>query len=246
MPGLIDYLDRFGLMKSKPTDGPSGNALLYTAEALALCEEKGTPYPIPLDTVRDALKLCRVLGIDGWYTRHPTDFRNDQEGPDDYIGLAYLSVMLDQEVARSVLKFGDVGFKLGTWSIPYYFPNEEQYQMKFGWRAYLGRFPAVFTSMKHAAGVRPNFIERTYWCFLVGSSGMFGSAKHDPWILSWMMIKTFLAQNRPEVPKGWIEEKAIKTFNSRLKKAFAGGMSQVFKEYFQDDTHPMGDVKPFI
>lgn len=238
--------DSFGLIQPKPGE-KSGNGILYTAEALILARTHGIDSKDWESEIRYALELCRVeKSTPGFFTRGPTDFRNDQEGPDDLCGYAFLSAALDRGLARDCLQFLRHGWFFRQWKlrVRWYFPNEEQYRFRFGFRAWIGRFMSAITTLKWAAGERPGILERLYWAAVVLSSGMF-SSNQDPWILSWVSIMT-IVENGKGYPAPWFERKVIGLFNKRLLKRYRFGMQDVFKQYFQDPMHPMGEVDPFV
>lgn len=228
------YTDPNGLVSGErhPKVG-SGNAILFTAQAAFVLEAHGEDGTRLAELERAVVRECQL---------EPGLFRRgsnwtDQEGPDDYVGITFLSSLLDRKVAREVVAYGRAHRYRGLPLLPaFYFRNEEPRDVRDDVRAWLGRQPALLAHFEIAAGGKPNCFLRAAWAFAVGTSGAWtgqGAGHHDGWILSRLLVETYRRA-------GWrsaVMDKACQVFFERLEKK-AGGMRAVFAAYFNDAEHP--------
>lgn len=211
---------------------PSGNSLLFTAEKfIALTIERGAP------SLEDAEEFSRLVAraqlSPGLYARTPAGYayHEDQEGHDDYIGIAAASAVLGTPHALAIVQQGENPFKLwGPIDINHYYPNKPG---ALDWRAWFGRFPATVAHFEYAAGVTPNLWHRLMWAYSVATAGADEPTAQDPWILSWLMVKT------TEGHEGWMARQAVAIWRTRLKRHWPGGIGQVLARYFNNPQHPL-------
>lgn len=235
-----DYESNGFVSGERTPSHPSGNSLLFTAEKyIALALERGNGDPV--GSLEDAYAFSRVLARTelrpGVYARTPEGepFHADQEGHDDYIGIAAASRILGTDHAREILEHGLQDF---FWTVPwpklyFYYPNQPG---PLDWRAWFGRYPATVAHFYYAAGVKPGFWHRLAWAYTVATAGMGDPGAQDPWILSWLMIRTMEGQ------EDWLTERAVFLWRSRFKKAWPGGIGQVLARYFNNPEHPLAET----
>ena len=218
-----EYLDSEGLMNDRPGKcAPSGNALLFTAEAFLIQLFLGVTRAYPVVAAAERLASGRFVRP-GW--------EQDQEGPDDYIGLAAFSRHSDPTIAQRILAYGRSHFfKWGPLKFRYQYdttgkePNSVE--------AWFGRFPAVIAALEWAAGETPPMWRRLWLALSAALTP--GAEGQDTWILSWLCLECL---RRTQMC--WFERWAIKTYMRRLYKYHPGGLKEVFTQYFGSDKHPI-------
>lgn len=211
----------------QPFSGKSGNGILATCQTAIILNDK--PFFCYSDKFLKlfwAVCLCQIEP--GLFRRHTKHFTEDQESVDDYLAISCAVPLL----CLSVLDFAKKGWKIGNLNIPWYFPNEKQYQTKFSFRAWLYRFPALVCQVKQACGVPAAFWQRWVWAFSVMTCGWFGGNPDDSWILSWMMVNCLTDRSK----WSWSQRTARKVYFWRLKRA--GGI-KVFFTRFYGENHPI-------
>jgi len=205
------YTDRFGLIHSEPVDPTTrdpktNNGLLYTAEACAIMQLSHVSYDRA--KFREAIKASEVMP--GLYNRSPIN-HNDEEAQDDYVGLgAFAGVCGFPDVAKDILNYGSAnngvsGTALILPSIDDFAALPKTIQQcggvsynynnispgKFSQATWMGRYPAMITQWKMAAGLRPTQADFGVWSAVLVSSGQSASTDQDHWLLSWLMILTY-------------------------------------------------------
>lgn len=235
---LSPLLDRYGLVHDRP-NRISGNGLLYSAHVLLSLWQNNLQWEEWEARLPDAIQKCEI--VPGFFHRHPTEYHEDQQGPDDYIGVASLCALLGPFgffKSNQVLSFGWKGFPLYPFfRIPFYFPNEKQYQEHFGHRALLLKFPAVFVAFYGVARRCAWLPFRLYWSasVLIGDI-LDRKHKHDPWILNWHLVN-IACKFYLDTLEIW----TIKIWLKRLRKRWPGGISQCLEESFQY-RHPVCEL----
>lgn len=205
----------------------SGNSILFTAQMLCVLRQNRISMVDLMDITEakiDAIKAeCQIVpGLFRRGKRWP-----DQEGPDDYVGLA----CVDPQFAKDVLEYGrSHKFHWGPFRFPYYFQNESPGINNDG-RAWLGRQQQLIAHWQYGAGEKVPFWRKLFWQFSIETSGKFGPdprmpGGQDAWILSAMLLELHWDSNSAEV------------FYRLLDKTWPGGMREVFAVYFQDEDHP--------
>lgn len=245
------YTDRFGLVQPEPGDpaGTSGNGLLYTAQAVvAYHDNDELTYPKML-LFEEAFMACEKEP--GLMNRAP-EGKDDQEGPDDYVGCGLMSSYADDgSLARRILAYGNKRCSTFDpaaedeskrfWSrIVYYvlrvlnFGRGIRYVYnnsnpgKFTLSAWLGRQPGLIAHLKIAAGIKPTILERLVWC--VSLLGIPDKTHHDSWILSWCRVRSWRKRGLPEKLAVW--------WWSRNFKKVWGNPGDLLADYFKNPSHP--------
>jgi hypothetical protein len=93
--------------------------------------------------------------------------------------------------------------------------------------AFKYRFPAIIAHLEWAAGERPSLWRRIYWMLSFLVSG--GAGDQDPWVQGFLMLET--------APESWQKRLAAGIYWARLKRAWPGGLAQVFSGYWSPE-HP--------
>ncbi len=203
------YTNSLGFVSNTP-NGSSGNDLLFSAEAAITRKKYGAwnrfDQTLLINNINMSSKIAPGLyGRPGW--------RQDQEAPDDYYGLA----TLDPSVANDILTYGQQHwwyFKTvmaPTWYDPLFI-----------------RFPGLIAHVKWCAGKKPNIFLRLFWCMSVA---LCSATSQDSWLLN--NILTTAAGD-----KGFIEKIATKIYKYRLKKIW-GTLGNVYAAYFNNKNHPL-------
>lgn len=223
------YTDPNGLISGQrsPTSS-SGNAILFTAQMVCVLNQRGLLTREILDQTKIAIKKeCQI--VPGLFRRA----RNwkDQEGPDDYVGLA----CIDEEFAQDILAYGrnhsfHFPWSWGPLRLRYYYENGSP-GILTDKEAWLGRQQQLIAHWQYAAGETPNFIRRFIWRETIKITGKTGPDPDQPggqdaWILSAMLLENHF------------DPVIARQFYRELYKVFPGGMPQVFSRYFADPEHP--------
>lgn len=236
---LLPLIDRHGLLHDT-VDHITGNGLLYSAHLLLGLWQNNLQWEEWEARLPSAITKCEIEP--GFFHRHPTEYHDDQQGPDDYIGIASLCSLLGPFgffKASQVVGFGWKGFLIPNFIIRlwFYFPNEIQYRTKFGSRAWLIKFPAVFTAFYQVARRSVFFPFQIYWAASVLLGDILDRKhKHDPWILNWHLVNTCV-----RFSPNWFEVCTIKLWLWRLRKRWPGGIAQCIEESFQY-RHPVCEL----
>jgi hypothetical protein len=238
---FADYTDAAGLIQGQKGQS-SGNALLFTAEYMLLLYIRG--WLKPEDVARFQAIALSCQHEPGLYQRHPTAYVNDQEGVDDYIGIAAASCLTGLPLAQEILDYGQSHkFSWGPFKLPYYYRNERP-EVDTDVRAWFGRQLSTIAHLHFAAGRKPKALHTLAWTYAVGSAGFGKQPKaeggQDAYILSWLLIETYRAATRlnndltdPAC------DLAVELYTWRFKRAWPGGMNEVFATYFANPEHPL-------
>jgi hypothetical protein len=226
---LVAYTDRLGFISGEKNPGaPSGNALLFTAEAMLVLRQQGCLAQFDRDLfLIQVSEACEI--ITGLYKR-PPPYSQDQESQDDYIGLAAASYFLGTSHARDMLEYGrEHVYRWRFLRLPYQYDKAHVEESRV-FDAWLGRFVTAMIHIQWAAGERPALWRRLWWACSVAFSG--SKDDQDPWLLNWLMIHTMDGRSRIGVV-------AASIWRWRLRRAFPDGIRQVFARYFNDPGHPL-------
>jgi hypothetical protein len=128
------------VLVDKTTGDPSTcNGLLYTSQGCVIMQLRKVDYD--RKAIASTIASCEVKP--NLFRRSPTN-PQDQEGPDDYIGLGALAGVCGfHDIARDILEYGNSG------QVPYTYNNVEP--GKFTGGSWMGRFPAMIIHWKMAA-----------------------------------------------------------------------------------------------
>jgi hypothetical protein len=244
------YMDRFNLVQ--PEGGStSGNGLIYTALYVAALEQNIELGFDDADKLRIVYESCEQEP--GLMRRAPC--KNDQEGPDDYIGVAYAAhTMHYPELAQRIVAYGDAGIDhfdpyveerdrlvtsrlvylvlslFGLLRVENVWNNSDP--GKFTLSAWLGRNVGLMTHLKLAAGEGTSVVERLFWCIGMLSCLFKENDVSDPWIQCWMMRQ--VARNNG----GWMCDMVSKLWTWRFKKVWPKGLGEAVSKHFQNPGHP--------
>lgn len=237
--GIIEsfkpYKDKFGLIS--PDGNPSGNGLVYTAAYLQTLKDHNE---IPLGELMSAYDVVMsCYERTGLLKRNPE--HRDQEGPDDYIAIGLLSVLVGGVggvIAKSVLAYGRANIQhIGPIKFRYVYNNEcpgtfMTRDMGTNWSAWMGRFPALICHLEFAAGEQPNLFNRLAWIAAVMKACTASAKNQDSWTQTKMMCDVARGQ-------GPVIDKVIKYFEYKLSQTFVCGIGQCWGQYFQNPEHPL-------
>lgn len=242
------YTDPFGLVSGNPNPLESaGNAILFTAQKLWALHNRMLLNQDDVDQFTKSIySECQV--VPGLYRRNR--FTNDQEGPDDLVGLASTS-LFGTPYAELLLSYGERSFfKWGPFKFRYYYPNFPPYAAKPNARAWLGRQPQLIAHFQFAAGELPPLWRRIWWAVVIATTRLlrpdpYAEGGQDAWTLSWLLVKTYeLASHRKAELRSFWCDYALPFWYRRYKKTWPGGINEVFEHYFADPNHP--HVKWFV
>ena len=217
------YRDRFGLIHSVPVDkttrNPStNNGLLYTSEACVIMQLRNVNYD--RRAIVSTIASCEVKP--GLFRRSPTN-PQDQEGPDDYIGLGALAGVCGfHDIGRSILHYGRDGVVTNNYNNVD--PN------KFTWTSWMGRFSGADYSLKARCGEKPNTAEFVIWSAALEFSARDNMGTHspqDPWLQSWLMVLTYEASEF----RSNVADAAVTNWWGLLRQRYPGGIKQAMTEY---------------
>jgi hypothetical protein len=255
------YTDQYGLIHDKPPTSevliPSGNGLLYTAEACVIMQLSKVSYD--RKKIADGVRDSQVKSKPGLFNRGPTKL-NDLEDHDDYIGLGALSNICGfRDVARAILSYGrgsdqssgasalrsdcsDFGFARVQLNqcktVPYNYNNVEP--GKFCWSTWMGKSPDIITHLKLAAGERPTQEELSVWAAVLIYNGQMATLKKDektPWLLSWLMVLTYQLAQYHSTTADYAAVEWWKLLHARFPD---GGIKQAMTEYLSEGAkHPL-------
>lgn len=236
------YIDKYGLVQPSPGGG-SGNGLLYTSEMIVGLNDFGLLRDEMRLSLFDTYRDCEI--IPGLFRRDPNNTGN-QEGPDDYVGIAAASPFIPGNFAKRILTYGqsrrtpirglleELKFPnflvtlLGWMKFRYNYNNINPNVMNKG--SWLGRQPQLIAHFQFAAGETPWYWRKLWWCGAVLSS-LFAK-DHDSYILSYLLIRT-------AEKKSFLARMTAKIWRHYQNKRYPGGISQVIGEYFQNPSHPL-------
>lgn len=221
----LNYTDANGLVcnrKCLHTDvNPSGNGVCYTSELVVALERLGQIAPIDVEYYWTTIKGC--WKEPGLLSRGPC--QPDQEGPDDYYGLAAGAAATAQPwLAEAVISYG--------WAHDWCFDNVTP--GRWSWKNFLGRQPQLVCALYAAAGRSPIWLYplRFYTAAVIATSCMFANKSDaDSRRLSWLLIQTM-------TPVSALCRLAAKLWQHRLMQDYPGqGMRSVAALYYEKE-HP--------
>ena len=235
------YFDEIGLVCPHPGQG-SGNGLLYLAEYVMTLHMSGWLTTHDHLSFLSALTKCNAGLPSGLYGRAP--WNKDQEGPDDYIGIAAAaSVCGYPHVAGDILEYGRSNpVKLwGPIKLKYVYNNELPGTFKHrdgrtNWSAWMGRNVSLIAHIQFAAGEKVSWWRKLAWIYAVLSATRHPDDQ-DEWILSWMLIQTARGRFGEGLWKAAFQTVEL-AWTGSLYKHWPGGLNQVLKKYFNHD-HPI-------
>lgn len=216
------YRDQHGLITPQP-GGSCGNGPLFLAEAYILGYRLGLIEPQDRSDLLEGLGACEKAR--GLYQRHPVHFTQDQEGPDDYYGIAAICQIFGLRwLAYNVLEHGRK--HLGS------FNNITP--GKWTKQSWLWRQPQMKAAFQYAVGEEPAFWRRVVIAGAIATAGRgpeTGAGWEDSWVLTWMLIEAVGG-------RCWMARLAERAWLKRFEKKVPGGWAQVFTAYFGPD-HPI-------
>lgn len=229
---MLPYRDADGLVVPNgegcsPTQyNVSGNGVLYTGEYVLLMRLNGELNDSDRKDYRDVIEACMPVEK-GLLSRSPT--HSDQEGPDDYIGLAVGAWATgNNDLAEAVITYGKKHYGFFNNENPGSYYHKDG---RFNWSALLIRQPQLIGIMYYAANRVPPFLIRLYLAIGILISGRNKPlSDSDARILAWLVIN--VVDNRC-----WMIKIAARVFTNRLLKQYDRGMTDVISYYFQD-PHP--------
>lgn len=239
---MLPYLDPNGFIQDRAEKGRfSGNGPLRTAEACIVLGEAGelTAQFKSLFLVAQSLTWMNGIG----FAREPTLWRDSQDSVDNLVGHLIIATWCGSaDAIRMWLERGRKGFKLPQWWLPkfltrYYFPNEPQYQSKYGWRPHFFKFYAARCAAQWTVGEPTSRWLEFWWVFTIATTGMWGKQGQDPYILSDLLIAH--ARRLGKAPKGSWSEWACERAEKTRDKSYPGGRAEVSAWYFRpSDSSP--------
>lgn len=231
-----NYIDADGWVMDSPA-GASNNRILDTAEYYMLLALSGE---LEGNDKLDAYRLFQSCSIvPGLFNRTPPAGtpHGDQQGHDDYIGLAAASLMLGLPFAKDIVAYG----KKSLW----WFNNEKPGTLQsvkggINWKAFFGRYPADICHLYICANdpdQPPPYLTRIAWAIALRLSGR-GNTDTDARTLSWIMIQAYEKSDF----KYPALDSAVKAWKERFAREWPGGMRDVQHVYRADKNHPFGKV----
>lgn len=255
------YSDQWGLITPYPATS-SGNGLLYLGEAMVLLKTLGIYKPTDKTWFQNSVQVCEVEP--GLLRRSPAN--TDQEGPDDYVGVAAGSALVDPTIAQKILVYGQThdvtideptrnqvtnailaegaalsGLDL-TIPLKYVYNNVRPGTLQFpdgklNLSAWLGRQLNLVAHFFYAAGMTPPALNQAVWVGAVASALNKKATDQDSWFLSWLLITA--AQGRTISAR----DTEI-AWRVRYEQVVPGGRNQLFRTYFGNADHPLARYWP--
>lgn len=248
---FLPYTDSFGLIQPDG-NGTSGNGILYTAEYVAALVHANDLDSQEKQRLISVLESCEKQP--GLLWRAPLN-KDDQEGPDDYVGIGYTAKFLNHpDIAKRIVEYGRVGVKeydpsaedegKRFWSKVIYkilslFGNKTVKNVwnnanpgKFTLSAWLGRQLNLMAHLKFAANIDPSCIEKLVWCLAILKDLFEKKSNKDSWVLSWLAVKT--AKN-----KSFICDVVGSIWIWKFKRTWKNGMGELLGSYFNNINHPL-------
>lgn len=225
------YVDQFGLIApSRVTPDRvygSQNGLLFTAEFVVMLKKRGE---LTFDAKEHFFNIYQKCMVEkGLFARGPG--HPEQEGPDDYVGIAALSYALDLPLAKWVLDYGrSHPVSWGPLTLDYNYNNVTPNTLDPRGSSWLGRQPQLIAHLMWAAGETPPLWMRLWWCLVIVLSTFAEPGDQDARFLSWLLVNTG--------KHGWIEKIAIKWWYYKLKKTYPDGMRSVAGSGYFEAGHP--------
>jgi hypothetical protein len=247
------YTDQYGMVHPKAGSN-SGNGLRYFGDFIACLAAR-----IEVERAEDSITLRNIYDVvkvqPGLLRRHPTAFRRDQEGPDDYVGFLYACWVLDTNVATEILNYGLKNkYSFGEMLQSYIDSGKADHvwawkilKFLFGWvkvrfnynninpdkitqSSWLGRQGQLVAHIYWSANQTPPLFYRVWWAL---SIGFFSVKPNDPdsAVLSRHLVCVMAGRS-------WICRVATHLWRKRFIKTWPGGMNQVFTKYF-GQAHPL-------
>lgn len=219
--------------EKNPTLDSTGNGILYTSLYFVALVLRGLARKEDLKDFEDTISRCRALvyggfntyfPINGCYNRSGTKL-DDQNGHDDYIGLALASKLMKTQHAADILNHRRLysGLFKSVWN------NREP--GNFTTQAWFGRMPDVVAHFIWCAGERPNVLRRAYWSITLVTAALFNIKDSTSAMLSWCRYMA-ADDSCPMVRLArWV-------FEARFKKVWPCGMAQVLGVHFRPE-HPL-------
>ena len=200
----------------------AGNGVLYTAEKYAFYSEF---HWITEEDRDEFARIVRSLqAAPGLINRNPPDgFHNDQDGADDYVGLAAAAHMIGrQAIANEIWDYGN----RHLWNYNNVDPNGSINEHSF-----INR-PWWVAHFSHCAGQAADAISETAWGAKMAAGG--GRGNPGEIALEWFMMHCLPERAGATAKAGaalWIRH---------FRKNWPGGMKQVMAAYFATTpSHPL-------
>lgn len=226
-----NYVDGNGLVApyrvTRDNVNGSDNGVTFTSEYFVILNQLGKVTTAHLDRFKGTIGRCfREPGLLSRSPHHP-----DQEGPDDYYGLAAACVALnDPKLATDVVTYG----KKHRWNFNNVTPG------KFTGSSFLGRQPQLVCALYSAAKKFTPFILplRIYTALVIAISCIRTPVTDtDSRRLAWLLIQA-------TEPSSILCRLAAKIWRRRLLKAYGPtGLQAVSQIYYQAD-HPFIKYRP--
>lgn len=238
------YKDANGLVwptMNPPVSRGAGNGVLYLSEEMAFLVKRNA---VAAGDREDFVKTIRSLqAAPGLINRNPAGpkqpkFHDDQEGPDDYIGMVAAAHMLGgpaQQLANEVAAYGD--------SHLWFMNNARENSSldRSGRRnvsAIFTRFPQYIAHFHYCAGLPTDPVTEAVWAAAL-ANGARGDSAPDSVVLEWFMVQCRPAKASPVV------KAAVIKWVMNFKKNFPNGLQDVNGRMF-DKSHPLVLYAPGI
>lgn len=224
------YTDSDGLLTSQPNPTPasSGNGLLYTSYEYITYLQWGVLTDDDKAKFVQTVQGCRSNGINGLYNRAPEKI-GDQEGPDDYYGLASAGSVnaLNVQIGPDIYNYGQTTY-YGLFSYMY----NNVTPGKFTFQAWFGRQSELVAHIQMAAGKTPEYWRQLYWCASIAVASVSNPSDANHVVLDWAQCNNIL-------PGLDMLKSSALAWKQRMLKNYPNGMQQVFALYFNDANHPL-------
>ena len=219
------HVDKFGLCHPK-AGTISQNGIRFTTEmamALKLNHELTPKIRVQLE---NAILSCEMEP--GLFRRHPTEWRQDQIGPDDYVYLGLFSAAIELNsgsIARRVVQYG----RDHWWTFNNLQPG------RFSKSAFLGRQQQLVCHLELCAGLESNWFRRAWLSQVFKIAARSEKDDQDAWCLTWAIDRSLEALQTQRLAK------SRATWKAAYKRVWPEGYGALLRDYFAHD-HPSCDA----
>ena len=216
---IIPYLDKWGYVQPDTTGRSCANNR-FTAEWYLTIHRLDIIDSYDKAKFIRLFELCEV--IPGVLARHPYEWLQDYEAPDDYIAMTHAASFIAPEKAIQVYKYGVTeGWNYNNLRPSHWTP-----------RSWFGRRSEIIAHFFFCAGLHPPFLLKLYWCLCVFLAAYRKKSDQDGWVLSWHLVNAARGKSK-------LCDLFGKFLYWKLRRSKPDNIGEILADYFQDRNHPI-------